>query len=332
MRLVTIAAAVALAASPLAAHAETKAWAAAKAGLPADTKLVIGIDMAALTKTQLFSTYYQKVLAKADASDTRVIDAVKAACKLDPMTSVQSVVIATNDRGSDGDADGAAYIAFNGLDKAKLATCLPAAIEIAHAQKAKEQAKDKDAKPVEPKADKVAIKNDGNITVITKGDTTSYIAWTASNVLVVPFHATDKAALTRWMSGKGALAKTSLQKSIAKANTSATIWGAGELTKELQPGTTLKGGYGSFNGAKGNLDVDTHLTLGSAEQATKLATDAKNQIEQAQKGGMLPPALAGLVKGVAISAANDELVIKASATEKDVMSALDMAMALMGGS
>jgi hypothetical protein len=310
MRIAGIVVAAALSWVSVRAHADTsKAWAAAKAGLPADAKVVIGIDLAAIQKTQLFATYYPKLLAKSDGG--KVIDAMKAACKLDPLTSVQGVVIAT----TLDQEDGASYIALSGIDKAKLSSCLPLAI----------QSGDKDAK--------VAIKHDGNITQITKGTTIAYVGWASKDVLVVPFKTEDKAAVTRWMSGKGALAKAELGKTLGKLNTSAAVWGAGNAGKdgkEIESGITVKLGYGTLVFAKGNLDVDVHAVMGDAKQAATMAAEAKTQIDQARQGGVMPPAISGMLKAVAITTANDEIVVKASVAEKDLASALELALSLAG--
>src|SRR5262249_19291653 len=98
----------------------SRAWTAAKAGLPAETKLVIGVDVAAIQKTQLFATYYPKLHDKPEAA--KVLDAIKEGCKLDPVAIVQSVVIAA----ADDQEDGAIYVATTGVDKAKLSSCLAA--------------------------------------------------------------------------------------------------------------------------------------------------------------------------------------------------------------
>src|SRR5262249_46509994 len=128
----------------------SRAWTAAKAGLPADTKLVIGVDVAAVQKTQLFATYFPKVRDKPEAA--KVLDATKDGCKLDPMAIIQSVVVAT----AEDQEDGVMYVATTGVDKAKLSSCLVATAKT----------DDKDAK--------IAIKSTGNVTEVTKGDETAF--------------------------------------------------------------------------------------------------------------------------------------------------------------
>ena len=309
MRTAGIFAAVAISFASVHARADTsKAWTAAKTGLPADAKIVIGIDLAAIQKTGLFATYYPKLLEKADVS--KMISTMKGgACKVDPLTAVQGMVVAM----SADQQDGAIYLAVSGLDRTKLSSCLQAAIQ----EKA-----DKTAK--------VSLKQDGNITQVSDGKDTTFIGWAGKDVIVVSLHAQDKPSLVKWMGGKGTLAKSELGKSLGKLNTAATLWGAGEATKEVEPGVTVKGGYGAVTFAKGNLDADVHAVMASAAQAATMATSTKKQLDEA-KQGQLPPAIVTMLKAVTIAPANDEVVLKGSFVEKDLLGILAMTLGGLGG-
>jgi hypothetical protein len=307
MRIVGIFAAVALSFASLHAHAESKAWTAAKAGLPAEAKIVVGVDIAAIQKTQLFAAYYPKLLEKADAS--KLIEALKSTCKLDPIGAVSGVVFAT----SGDQEDGALYIALSGTDRTKLSSCIPRVV----------QGMDQSAK--------VTIKQDGNVTEVFDGKKTAFLGWVGKDVIVAPFHEDDKASLQKWMGGKGALAKSELSKSIAKINTSAMVWGAADATKEIQPGITAKGGYGSIAFAKGNLNADIHAVMANADQATTMANSTKQQLDAVKMFPKLPPGVPEMIKAITITAAGDEVVLKGSFLEKDLMSALTFALENVGG-
>src|SRR5690349_15119494 len=101
----------ALSFASLTAHADNKAWTAAKAGLPAEIKLVIGLDVAALQKTQVFATYFPMFLEKADGAKT--LEAIKTICKIDPLAVVQGMVLAVGKE----QEDGALYLSLSGVDK-----------------------------------------------------------------------------------------------------------------------------------------------------------------------------------------------------------------------
>jgi len=285
----------------------SRAWSAARAGLPSDAKLVVGVDVAAAQKTQLFATYFPKLLGKADA--TKLVDVLKATCKIDPLVAVQGIVVATT---ADQD-DGAAYIALSGLDKAKLSSCVQLTVQ----------------GKVDPSV-KVSLRQNGNITEVFDGKDSTFFGWVGKDVVVVPLHAQDKTALAKWMGGQGGLAKSALGKALARVNTAAVLWGAGEANKELQPGLTMTRGYGAVTYAKGTLGADVHAVMATAAQATTMASDTNKQIAEA-KQGMVPATVAGVLNALTVASANDEVVIKANLIETEVIGLLGFALAGVGG-
>jgi hypothetical protein len=304
MRAVGILAAAALSLVALPARADTaKAWSAAKAGLPADAKVVLAIDFAALQKTEVFAQLWPKLLERFDAA--KVMAEMKADCKLDPMVIVQGAVIAM----ADGQREGAAYVAIAGADRAKLSACL---------QREMEKHGDKTAK--------VTVKQDGNITQVTNGSDSMFLGWIGKDIVVVPLTNNDKATVVKWTSGKGALGKTSVGKTLAKVNTSAALWGAGEGNDEFQPGVTVKGGYGSVAFARGNVEANLHATAGSAAQAKTMAESTQKQLDGARNNPLLPPSLGLVLQAVTIATVNEEVVLKANVVEKDLVSALSLAL------
>jgi hypothetical protein len=304
MRTAGILAAAALSLASLPARADTaRAWTAARAGLPADAKLVIGLDLAGLQKTQLFAQLWPALLDKADAA--KVVEEMKNQCKLDPLVVIQGFVIAmTADQ-----QQGAAYIALTGVDKARLSSCLQRGIQ-SHAAK--------DAK--------VTVKQDGNITQVTDGKDSMFVGWAGKDVVVVPLHTQDRATLIKWMSGKGALARTAVGKALTKVNTSAALWGAGDGAKEFEPGIIITGGYGTLAFAKGNVDADVHARLENPGQATAMATTVQTQLDEVRQAPILPPTIAAMLKAITIAAAGDEVTFKANVVEKDLAAALTMAL------
>jgi hypothetical protein len=279
------------------ARADTaRAWTAAKAGLPADTKIVIGVDVTAIQKTQLFQTLYPKVHDKPDVAE--MLDTMKDTCKLDPLSVVRGVVIGMS---TDRD-DGAVYIALSGVDRAKLSSCFQRVAQARH------------------KDTKVAVKQDGDITELVKGSDSAFIAWVGKDVIAVSLHAQDKASLGKWTGGKGAFAKSELARTLGKVNATAAIWAAGESAKEIEAGITVKGGYGAVTVGNGNVAADVHAMMETAAQATSAASMANKQLDAARQGGQgVPPELAALLKAVMISADKDEVRIKANILEKDLL-------------
>jgi hypothetical protein len=309
MRIAGIVAAVTLSiVSPRARAEPSKAWTAAKAGLPADAKIVVGINLAALQKTELFAMLYPKLIEQADA--TKVIDTLKDTCKIDPLAAVQGLVVAL----SADQQDGAMYIAISGINRAKLSSCLSLA-----------------AQGMGDKNTKISVQQNGNITQVSDGKDTVFIGWAGKDVLIVPIHAEDRSSLLKWMGGKGGLAKSALGKRIAKVNTSATLWGAGEGDKEVQAGVNAKGGYGAATFSKGTLDVDAHAVMENAAQATTMANTVKQQIDDLKQAPQVPPAAVTMLQAVKVTTAKEEVVFKGSVIERDLLSMLALAMSGLGG-
>jgi hypothetical protein len=320
MRTAGILAALALSTAALhgQARADTaRAWAAARAGLPADAKVVIGVDVATVQKTQLFATFYPKLHDQPDVA--KVLDAIKDGCKIDPLAVIQGFVFASSGERDDG----AMYLAVSGIDRTRLASCLQTTAE---ATAPRAEAADKPGDKPADKPAKVTIKQAGNITEVSRGGESGYFGWVGKDVLVVTFHATDKPSLVKWMGGKGALARSDIGKTLAKVNTAAAVWGAASGTKELQPGMTARGGYGAVSYAKGQMSADIHAVLESAAQAGSASMTANQQLNLIKATGQVPVEIAPVVQAITISADNDEVRIKASVAEKDVLGAITFAI------
>jgi hypothetical protein len=298
------AAVAALCAAPDRAAADAaRAWAAAKDNLPAQTALVIGADLTAITKTKLFSTFLSLAMAK-EPDAKKVFETIKTSCKIDPLAAVHGVVYAT-------DADrnqGAVYLSLGaGLDQAKLASC---AEQVAKAQGAKDP--------------KLTVKKTGAITEISTDKEKLYVSWIGTDVLVVGSDVHDKAVLEKWVGQKGGLAKSPVAKLHGSANTKGAVWGVSSLTKELEPGVKMKSAYGALTVAGGTLGLDLHTTLDSAKAATDAVAKANAQITQMSSGGQLPPNVKALLQQVSVKSAGPDVAVKASVPEADLLGLLSL--------
>lgn len=328
MRTAGILAALALSTAALHGQARAdvaRAWAAARAGLPADTKVVIGVDVAVVQKTQLFATFYPKLHDQPDVA--KVLDAIKTGCKIDPLAVIQGIVIAS----SGEHEDGALYLAVSGVDRNKLSSCLQITAQAAAppaeaGDKPGDKTADKPGDKMADKTAKVTIKQAGNITEVNRGGESGYFGWVGKDVLVVTLHATDKASLVKWMGGKGALAKSDVGKTLARVNTGAAMWGAGIGTREVQPGMTAKAGYGALSYARGQLSADIHAVMENAGQAGSASMTVNQQLGLLKASGQIPLEVAPVVQAITVAADNDEVRIKASVAEKDLLGAIVFAI------
>lgn len=271
------------------------AWTAAKANLPKETAVLVGLDLAQLQKSSLFSFGFPMMLSQ-QPELKEALELVKSTCKLDPMKIVKDVVIGADEN----QKHGAIYISVDGLDQAKLVSCLDAVA----AAKGKKDAK-------------VAVKTDGKITELTVGDKSMFLTWIGTNVIVVPHEFTSKADLQAWTGAK-TLAKSKVARGMGKVNTSAAVWAVSGMPKDLDDKTKMKMGYGSVTLSGGKLGADLKVQLSSAESAKAAAAKAQKELT-ALASGDLDASLKAVLTAVTVNAVGDELQIKGSMAESDVL-------------
>jgi hypothetical protein len=286
-------------AAPLRAEADVgKAWAAAKDNLPAGATMVIGADVAAITKSQLFGSVLPLVLSQ-QADAKQGFDLLKSSCKVDPLAAIQGIVLGT-------DADqkqGAVYIQLGGgMDAGKLTKCLEEVV-----------------KAKGPKDAKLSVKKTGAITELAVGSDKIYLSWFGTDVLAIPVDIKDKSMLEKWTGQKGALAKGSLGKLLAAVNTKATLWGASSASKELDPGVNMKGAHGALTAAGGKLALDLRVILENAKQASDAVAKATAGISQAASAGALAPNIKAMLQQISVKAAGPEVSVKVSVPEADLI-------------
>lgn len=288
---------MALAALPLRASADAaRAWAAARDNLPANTKTVVGADLTALAKTSLWKQLVP-LLMKQDEMK-KGFDIVKSACKLDPMAVIHGAVIAFGE-----EANAGVMFLSLGIDEPKLIKCFE---EI--------------TKVVEGKNVKFVAKKTGSITEIPAGGTEkAYLGWIGSDVIAIAFEAKSRAALEKWLGGKGALARAPVSKSLAAANTKAAVWAATASEKELDPGVTMKGGHAALTFGGGNLAIDLRVGFNNSKAASDAATKATSGLAAAMTAGNIPESAKTIAKQVSIKANGAEVAVKTSIAESAVM-------------
>jgi hypothetical protein len=294
-------AAVALLAIPKLAGADpARAWTAAKDNLPAQTALVVGADLGAISKSMIFNQLLPLALSK-EPEAKKVMEQIKTTCKIDPMTAVHGVVYAT-------DADrkhGAVYLSLApGIDQAKLTKCFD------------------DVAKARGSTAKLTVKKTGSVSEVATDKDKFYVSWIGTDVLVIGSDARDKAVLEKWVGQKGGLGKSPLAKIHGGANTKAALWGASGIAKELEPGVRMKSAHGALSVAGGSLGLDLYTMLDSAKAASDAVAKANAQI--AQVSGSAPPSVKTLLQGVSVKSNGPEVTVKASIQEAEVLGLLSM--------
>ena len=285
-----------------------KAWTAAKAAMPADTSVAIGIDVTAVAKSATFEKLFPIALGK-DAQIKQGFDLFKVACKMDPFVVIHGMAVGLDATQSDG----AIFIHIADFNPQKLETCLQ--------QVAK-------AKGAGAKADSVSMTTKDGVTELTNEGAKLYFGWLNGDVLVmVPKHLEDRAALKTWMGG--GFGKGALGKMMGKVNTSSAVFVASTAGKSIDATHNLKQGYGWITLSGANMAMEFHGDLGDAAAAKGLATDATTQVQQLRDNPPLP-AIADMLKNVTVTPAATEIVLKASVVEKDFADLVALLLSSMG--
>jgi hypothetical protein len=278
-----------------AAHADSKAWAAAKKVIPANMEMVLGVNAATAHTSALYQTLLPMALAKAGDAATE-LDGIKADCGIDVVSSIDSVVV-----GLDSQQKGTIVVAFRGTTRGKLEACAQ--------KRAKAQQK--------------------TLTITNAGPLTSYsgvngheifLRWLGADVVALATTPDDKDATMAATAG-GVAGDPALH-GLRTVNTSASLWAVSTKQSDLPsdiPGK-MTGAFGSANLVSGAIAIDLHVAVDSPKTASDAVTKAQSQLGQAQGQG----ALADLLKTVKVSAAGNEILVTAQIPEKALLGLLAM--------
>lgn len=281
----------------------SRAWTAARRSAPEDAEVVLGVDLAALQRTQLLPALYDYTIRQATGEEYQMIETLQDICKLDLRTAVAGFVAVGNRQGG-----GAAYLSLSpGVDEAKLATCLHRLV-----------------KSLADSATRFSLTYDGHIMQVSSNVEDTYFGWIDQDVVVGAFHGTDRKMLAHWMGGNGAFAASRLGKLVEKVNTAATVWFAVEPSTHTRDGSTIGRLYGAFTFADGHVDGTAHRSVEDALHAAKEAAEIRGRLEEARRNMRLVPKLADVVKAITISSVGNEVIIETRFIESDLVTVLPL--------
>ena len=287
---------LALCVSATAAHAESKAWTAAKSKLPAGMTAVVGINVAPIKASALYQQFLPLAMAKAgDAKDH--LDKIKATCGIDYAGVLDSIVIGMQD-----DDHLVAIIQLKGTTQKDLEAC---GQKVAKA----------DGKTLKVTRDGAVTKYSG------MGDDDAYVRWLSKSSLAI---SADKDTLTKLTAG--GIAKDTLASEVSKLNTNAAFWIAVNKTTDVDElHGKATGGYGTLDLKAGNLVVNAHVLMDSAKTAAEGVTQGQTQLDQIKKSGQIPKQFAPMLDSITLSSSGPELVAGATVAEADLASLIQMA-------
>lgn len=287
---------LAVCAASTAAHAESRAWTAAKKVLPAGLELVGGANVTTIRGTQLFAALWPLVAQK--SKDTALLfDKIKSTCNFDALAQIDSFVIG----GSVDDNDSSVFVLSLKSTEKDVEQCL--------------------VKVDKALGKTLTIGKDGPFVKYNEGTGDAYARWLDPKTVVMTLRAGDKEFLTKMTAG--GIAK---DPAVAGLRTDSALWVAYDKAADLdQLSAKMSRAYGSADLKSGNVAVNAHLVLGDAASAKAAASKVNEQLDMAKKSGAVPPTMTWLVKSLAITAAGSELVVTASGSESDVLDLAKMA-------
>jgi hypothetical protein len=272
--------------------------------LASGQQMVVIANFTAIHDSSLFQTMWPAFLAQhKDAAD--MLGKTKATCGIEPLSSIDSVVLAM--QSLDASSDAAVFVvSLKGVTQKDFESCITK-LEKAETGKS------------------VVVTTDGGITTYTSGGDTLYMRWLDKSTLV--FSAAGKDNLIK-MTKPGYAADKVVKPGISgvKADAALSVIYSGALPiDQVAPGAKASLLYMSATLAKGNVGVDAHVVIDSAKNATDVAGKINTQLA-AVKGGGLPPAIDSVVKSLAVKSSGSEVVVTANAPEKDVLGLITMAI------
>jgi hypothetical protein len=283
-------------------------WAVARAGLPSTQFVVMGANLAAIKGSSLYRELAKPLLDQ--ATEVREgLDRVKKTCGIDVIDTAQGMVVAVDDK-----QKGAIFLATNGIDSAKVTDCF-----------AKIGADDKTPKKI------TASKPDahGVVEYSASGEKKKlYVAFLPKGVLAMATDVENKALLEKYLTSKGPAAGSPLARGLGAVNTSGALWLVVAQEKLVDPpgNVTMKAVYGTADLGGGNVSADFRVLTGNPKQAGEFAAYANKQVEDAKAGGQVPPEAQSLVKSLKIAPNGDEVQLKASLPEKEILALVQGAM------
>ncbi len=292
------------AAAASAAHADSKAWTAAKKVLPSGLDIVGGMSAGTVRASKLYQQMLPKLLAS-NKDVSKVIDMLHATCSIDAPDVIDSVVAGMT-------ADKVVVVAtFKGLVQKDFEACLD------------KLSKEQDKKPM-------AIAKVGNLVKYGDGTDSAYGRWLAKDTLAFTGDPADKDLLTKLTAG-GITGDKTLKTALSAVKTDSAVWMVANKNEDLdQVHAKMSQAYGWADLKSGTIAPEVHIVVDSAKVAKDAAASANQQIDAVKKSGQLPPVFDPLVKALGVKSAGSEMIVTAAMTEGEVLSLVQAALALSG--
>ena len=278
------------------AHADSRAWTAAKAVLPDGLQGVLGINAAPIRSSQIYAKLWPMLMAQAGGAQT-MLDRIKTTCKIDLVGQIDSVVVGMN-----SDDKGLIVLALKGTTQKDVEKCLTALSK-------------EDGKPI-----KMAV--DNGISSYTGNGPDIQVKWLTKDIVAMATESDNKDLLKKLLVGGNKLKPT---------KTDAAVWASIDKEQDIaQLHAKMSRVYGYADLKSSNLSAEVHVVLDDAKVAKDAATQMTKQIDEAKQTNQLPPALSPLIKTLAVKASGPEVVMTGSMAESDAIALISAVAAMLG--
>ena len=278
--------------------------------MPADTEMVLALDIGSLTKSNLWKQYG----GMATAAASEKLELVKEKCGIDLLTSFKSVHVGFN-----SDKEAPIFI-VKGIERSVAGKCIVAIAE--------------------SEGEKVTVTEEGPITIAKPekdGKDGMLIGWIDDTTAIVVKGDTDKDSVLARIAGKDGLSgNAGLMTMVGKAKQGAPIWFAANFkegskaAKQIQGMAEGKAIAGVFGGIGFEKGIEIALGAEFANEAD--VTAAKAKIDGIlPMGKMMAGPAAPLLDKVKIAVSGKDLTINIDLTEADLTILTQMAGPLLGG-
>lgn len=272
------------------AHAETRAWTAAKKVLPAGLELVAGANVTTIRGTQLFAGLWP-ILAQKSKDTAMLFDKIKSTCGIDALAQIDSFVIG----GSLDDSDSSVFVLALKSTEKDIEQCL--------------------VKVDKALGKTMTIGKDGPYVKYNEGTGDAYAKWLDSKTVAITLKSGDKDYLAKMTAGGVAR-----DPGVSGVRTDSSLWFVYDKSADLdQLQTKLSRVYGSADIKGSNVALNAHLVLPDAAAAKSVAQKTNDQLATLKKSGAVPADFAWLAKSLVLVAQGSELVVTATGSDSDVL-------------
>jgi hypothetical protein len=280
--------------------AVTGAAASAMDLIPKDTGLIFGFNWGKFKG----SKFYDMLLGAIPPEGKTSLDEVKAACGIDYLNDLDSVIVAA---GGNMDKSRVLILVKGNWNEEKVAKCATAMGE--------------------KKGKKITVAKDGNITSYTpEGDKTLYVGWVGDTAVVTASSMEgDKAYLSDVLKKASSVKDNKpFMDLFGRTDTGATMYAAFLPPPDSEAATSLgkmtggnekmTGGYLTLKLAK-DLDLNAGLRFATDADAKSVTDRATKELDSAKKGN---PQAAEFLKTASIAQSDKDMVVKINLDEKQL--------------